>query len=84
MVLFVFHLALGDVWNRQFFIKRRLLTGLLVIYAFQIILISATAVFSHTSTLSAALLLPSVLWVGVASALNLDVWWLNEVAIQKV
>eukprot|EP00327_Prymnesium_parvum_P045827 CAMPEP_0205867450 /NCGR_PEP_ID=MMETSP1083-20121108/8965_1 /ASSEMBLY_ACC=CAM_ASM_000430 /TAXON_ID=97485 /ORGANISM="Prymnesium parvum, Strain Texoma1" /LENGTH=278 /DNA_ID=CAMNT_0053229533 /DNA_START=35 /DNA_END=871 /DNA_ORIENTATION=+ len=27
IVLFIVHIALGDIWNRQFFLKQRLLTG---------------------------------------------------------
>jgi len=79
IVLFIVHIALGDIWNRQFFLKQRLLTGLLVIYAFWAVVICTTVLFSLSSTLSASLLLPTVVWVGIAAALNLDVWWLNTV-----
>lgn len=78
IILFVLHLALGDVWNRQFFIKQRLLTGLLVIGCFWIVLTASALLFAATSAFSAALLVPSIVWVAIASALNLDVWWLNR------
>ncbi|KAL3927214.1 MAG: hypothetical protein SGPRY_002930 [Prymnesium sp.] len=78
MVFFMLHLALGDVWNRQFFVKQRMLTGLLVIYTFWIVLTCTTVLFSLSSTLSASLLVPTVIWVFIASALNLDIWWLNR------
>jgi len=78
VVLFVVHLALGDVWNVQFFLKQRLLTGLFVIGTFWSVLVGATAAFLQQSTLAGALLAPSVAWVTVAASLNLDVWFLNR------
>ena len=78
IMLFVLHLSLGDVWNVQFFLKRRILTGLLTITAFWLVLASATVSFFRSNMLAGALLAPSVAWVAVAATLNLDVWYLNR------
>ena len=78
VLLFVVHLALGDVWNIQFFAKQRLLTGLLTIVAFWLMLGSATVAFCVANPVAGALLVPSVVWVAVATSLNLDVWYLNK------
>lgn len=78
VILFVLHLTLGDVWNRQFFLKQRLLTGLLVIATFWLVLVAATTTFFAQSSLAGALLAPSVAWVAVAASLNLDTWYLNR------
>ena len=62
IVLFVTHIALGDVWNAQFFLKQRPLTGVFVISIFW----------------GAYLVAPTIAWVFVAANLNLDVWYLNK------
>jgi benzodiazapine receptor len=78
MVLFTLHLALGDVWNVQFFLKQRPLTGVFVISAFWAVLLAATFAMYRASPLSGLLIAPTVLWVFVAANLNLDVWYLNR------
>jgi benzodiazapine receptor len=39
--LYVAHITLGDVWNAQFFLKQRILTGLLIISAFWLLAVGA-------------------------------------------
>ena len=78
IVLFVLHLALGDVWNLQFFLKQRPLTGLFVIVSFWAVLLAATGTMYGASPLSAALVAPTCVWVLIAASLNLDVWYLNK------
>ncbi len=65
--------------TRAVFLKRRPLTGLVVIYTFWFALIASTYLFFREGgVLAGSLLVPSAVWVAVASALNLDVWWLNR------
>uniref|UniRef100_A0A7S0IPT2 Uncharacterized protein n=1 Tax=Calcidiscus leptoporus TaxID=127549 RepID=A0A7S0IPT2_9EUKA len=78
IIAFVMHLTLGDVWNSQFFVKQRILTGLLVIYSFWGVLVAATALLTNVSPVAGALVAPTVAWVFVAAALNLDIWYLNR------
>jgi len=76
--LYVAHITLGDVWNAQFFLKQRILTGLLIISAFWLLAVGATVAFWRESALAGALLTPTVAWVAVAASLNLDTWFLNR------
>jgi len=78
VVMFLLHLSLGDIWNVQFFLKQRKLTGLLVIYTFWAALIASAVLIGRTSLLAGALVAPGVAWVAVAAALNLDIWYLNR------
>ena len=78
IVLFLAHLALGDVWNVQFFLKQRPLTGVFVISIFWGVLLAATISFYAASPLAGLLLAPTAVWVFVAANLNLDVWYLNR------
>ena len=78
ILLFLLHVALGDVWNNQFFLKERPLTGVYVIFSFWLILIAATMSVAAASPLAAAMIAPTIAWVLVAACLNLDVWWLNR------
>lgn len=70
VIMYVIHIALGDVWNAQFFLKQRLLTGLLVIGTFWAVLVGATVAFFQRDPLAGALLAPTVAWVSVAASLN--------------
>ena len=76
--MFLLHLSLGDIWNVQFFLKQRKLTGLLVIYTFWAALTASAVLIGRTSLLAGALVAPGVAWVAVAAALNLDIWYLNR------
>ena len=78
VVLFLLHITLGDVWNSQFFLKQRPLTGLYVISTFWLVLVSATIAFFRQDQMAGLLLSPTVAWVAVAASLNLDIWWLNR------
>lgn len=78
IVLFVTHIALGDVWNAQFFLKQRPLTGVFVISIFWCVLLAATLSLYNVNPLSAYLVAPTIAWVFVAANLNLDVWYLNK------
>ena len=77
-MLFVTHIALGDVWNAQFFLKQRPLTGVFVISIFWGVLVAATLNLYNVNPLSAYLVAPTIAWVFVAANLNLDVWYLNK------
>jgi len=70
--------APGDTWNKQFFLKQRQLTGLLTIGTFWLTAVGSTALFAMASPLAGALFAPTVVWVAVASSLNLDIWYLNR------
>jgi len=72
------HLALGMQWNRQFFVNRRIATGLYVIVAYWGALLAAVLLAWRTHPPAAAMLLPSLLWVALAASLNANIWLANR------
>ena len=78
LAIFMMHLALGDTWNTVFTVEGRL--GLAVPVVLVGPLTSAalvTAVYWQVVPLAGQLLLPMVIWLGVASALVISIWQLN-------
>ena len=78
LAIFMIHLALGDTWNTIFTVEGRL--GLAVPVVLVGPLASAalvTAVYWQVVPLAGQLLLPMVMWLGVASALVISIWQLN-------
>ncbi len=78
LAIFMVHLALGDTWNTIFTVEGRL--GLAVPVVILGPLVSAIAVaisYWQVIPMAGQLLLPMVLWLGVASALVISIWQLN-------
>lgn len=77
LCLFLVQLVLNVGWSGFFFALQRpdiALIEILLLWA----AIAATLVsFGRVSRLSAALLVPYLLWVSYAAALNGAIWWLN-------
>lgn len=77
LLLFFVQLALNGLWSWVFFAWQRGALALLDI-AILLVVVAATAVsFWRIKPLAGALLIPYVLWVGFACALNYSVWQLN-------
>ena len=75
--LFLAQLALNVVWAWAFFGAHSPLLGLIDIVP-QLTLIAATlALFWRLDRLAGLCLLPLLLWVGFATALNFEIWRLN-------
>lgn len=72
---FCLHLALGDAWNRVFFGEKLVGLGAGVIYAFLADLALTASLFGMTDTASGLLLVPTIIWVNVAAALNLKIFF---------
>lgn len=78
LAIFMIHLALGDTWNTIFTVEGRL--GLAVPVVVLGPLVSAVAVvvsYWPVVPLAGQLLVPMVIWLGVASALVISIWQLN-------
>eukprot|EP00634_Sargassococcus_sp_CCMP2135_P003079 CAMPEP_0198645046 /NCGR_PEP_ID=MMETSP1467-20131203/1012_1 /TAXON_ID=1462469 /ORGANISM="unid. sp., Strain CCMP2135" /LENGTH=281 /DNA_ID=CAMNT_0044380525 /DNA_START=26 /DNA_END=871 /DNA_ORIENTATION=+ len=75
---YVFHLALGDTWNRVFFGERHVGLGVVVIGLFVSSLALAAGLFARLDRRAALFLLPTLAWVSVAAALNLRIWQLLQ------
>lgn len=74
--VYCLHLALGDTWNRVFFGEKMVGLGVIVIYAFAAALATAAVLFAMVDIAAGLLLLPTLIWVLVASSLNFRIWQL--------
>ena len=74
---FGLQLALNAVWPMLFFGLRRPDMALIVIISLFITLLFTVKWFKVVSNMAAYLLVPYVLWVAYATALNFSIWQLN-------
>lgn len=77
--LFVYciYLSLGDSWNQVFFECQNISTGKSIIFLFWLALTVSTYLFSIGDKQSGLLMLPTLGWVTVATALNIEIDRLN-------
>lgn len=71
------HLSLGDAWNKVFFGLECTGRGLAVIFTFWSALWICAYLFYREDQIAGILLLPTCLWVTVATALNWSINLLN-------
>lgn len=74
---FVFQLLLNALWSIVFFGLKNPLGGMVVILALLTMIILTIKWFKVISKPAALLMIPYVLWVAFASALNFKIWELN-------
>ena len=74
---FGFQLTLNGMWSVVFFGLELPLFGLLIIIALFVLILLTIKWFKLVSPLAAYLLIPYLLWVGFAMALNFEIWRLN-------
>lgn len=78
LAIFMVHLALGDTWNTIFTVEGRLGAAVPVVLVGPLAsAIVVTSSYWSIVPLAGQLLLPMVMWLGVASALVLSIWQLN-------
>jgi tryptophan-rich sensory protein len=70
--------ALGDNWNTAFFRNHYIAGGLSIIYQFFAVLLLSTQQFYKTDRLAGVMLIPTCLWLVVASSLNLSIYRKNN------
>jgi tryptophan-rich sensory protein len=75
---FFIQLALGALWTPLFFGLHRPDLALACIVALWLAIVMTLRAFARVTPGSAALLVPYLLWVSFAAALNAAVWWLNR------
>lgn len=74
---FVFQLLLNGLWSIVFFGLRNPLLGLIVILALLTMIMLTIKWFRVISKPAALMMVPYLLWVAFASALNYKIWELN-------
>ena len=75
--LFVAQLVLNGIWTPIFFGAQSIVGGAVVIVALLVVLAFTIRAFFRVSRAAGWLLVPYILWVGYATALNLSIWVLN-------
>ena len=77
LTAFLVQLVLNALWSVAFFGLESPLYGIIVIAALWIAIIVTIVKFFRISTLAGALLLPYIVWVTFAAALNVSIFILN-------
>ena len=77
LALWGLQLALNTLWTPIFFGLRRMREGFLVILALWAAVAGTVWSFGQVDGLAGALMLPYLLWVSIAAALNFSVWRMN-------
>ncbi len=67
-------LVLNAAWTPVFFGARSIGGGLIVISVLLVVIIATIAAYQHVSRRAAALMVPYLVWVGFATALNAGLW----------
>ncbi len=75
---FVFQLLFNALWSIVFFSLQQILWALLVIVALLILIVLTIKWFKVVNKTAAYLLIPYLLWVIFAAALNFEIWRLNS------
>jgi translocator protein len=78
LAVYCTHLALGDAWNKVFFEYQSPGRGAAVIVGFYSVLLASAYLFYLEEPGAGLLLLPTVGWVTVATALNWSIYILNK------
>lgn len=76
-LLFLLQLSLNAVWPWLFFARRRPDWAFAAIVALAAAIVATIVVFRRTNRAAARLLVPYLVWVLFAGALNLAIWRLN-------
>ncbi|MCV2875956.1 tryptophan-rich sensory protein [Rhodobacteraceae bacterium XHP0102] len=74
-------IALNTLWSPVFFGLRRIRAGMVVLSALWIAVCGTMLSFWALDPLAGALIVPYLMWVTVAGALNLAVWRLNPAEV---
>jgi tryptophan-rich sensory protein len=81
MALFTVQLALNGLWSWLFFAFHLGAMALVDIVLLWLLVVATTVAFWRLRPLAGALLVPYLLWISFAAALNLAVWRLNPVLL---
>lgn len=77
LYFFLIQLVLNTMWSVVFFGMQSPLYGVIVIIILWVAILLTILKFARISAVAAWLLVPYILWVSFASALNISVWLLN-------
>jgi benzodiazapine receptor len=78
LAVFLFQLLLNAIWSPAFFGLRSPLAGAVIIVLLWLLIALTIFLFWKISRPAAILLIPYILWVTLASALNISIYFLNR------
>jgi tryptophan-rich sensory protein len=78
LAAYAVQLLLNAAWAPLFFGAKNIGAGLFVIVALWLAIVWTIREFAAVRALAAWMLVPYLIWVGFASALNLSIWKLNQ------
>lgn len=81
LVLFLVQLAVNALWSWLFFAWHQGALGFANILLLWVLLVATIVAFWRISVLAGALLIPYLLWISFAAALNYAVWQLNPLVL---
>jgi translocator protein len=81
--LFWVQLALNALWSFVFFGMKSIGGGVITIVILWFLILATAVASFRVSTLAGSLLIPYLIWVTIASYLNIGVWRLNKPAKQN-
>jgi len=77
MVIFLVQLVINALWSVAFFGLKSPIAGVVVIVILWIAILVNILKFFRLSAVAGSLLIPYILWVSFATALNIAIWMLN-------
>jgi len=77
-ILFWIQLAINAIWSIIFFGMKSKGGGVITIIVLWLLILATTVTSFRVSAWAGALLIPYILWVSIASYLNIGIWMLNK------
>lgn len=84
MAFFALQIALNTLWTPIFFGLRKLAGGMLVLSCLWLAVFATLVSFWQIDWIAGLLIVPYIIWVSIAAALNFAVWRLNPDPPQDV
>jgi translocator protein len=82
-VLFWIQLVINSLWSVIFFGMKSRGGGVVTVTVLWLLILATMIAFFRVSSWAAALLIPYIVWVSIASYLNIGVWMLNRPGRKK-
>ncbi len=77
-ILFWIQLTANALWSYVFFTRRSIVGGIINIIILWLLILATIIASWAVSTIAGILLLPYIIWVSIATYLNVGIWMLNS------
>jgi translocator protein len=82
-ILFWIQLAINALWSVIFFGMKSKFGGVITIIVLWLLILATIVLFFRVTVWAGGLLIPYILWVSIASYLNIGIWLLNRAVKQR-